>query len=104
MRVVALYHPKSDHGGLVTDYAAEFEHYKGKTLDLISLESTEGADLAELYAVARYPAILVMSDDGSLQRLWQGTPLPLMDELSYYAQPPQQPISRFGRRVVALPA
>jgi hypothetical protein len=100
MRVVVLYHPFSDHSGIVTDYAAEFEHYKGKTLDLVSLESIEGADMAELYDITRYPAVLAMTDAGSLQRLWQGTTLPLMDELSFYAQPPQQPISRLAHLII----
>ena len=105
MRVSILYHPKSDHGGIIADYAAEFERYKRKTLELVSLETVEGADLAELYGVAHYPAILVRTDAGSLQRMWQGMPLPLMDELSYYVEDTQQPISRFGRRVLApLPA
>jgi hypothetical protein len=105
MKVIVLYHPLSDHGGLVADYAAEFERYKKKTLDLVSLESIEGADLAELYGITHYPAILVMTDAGSLQRMWQGTPLPLMDELTYYVEETHQSISRFGRRVLApLPA
>ncbi len=86
MRVVILYHEHSEHGGYVTDFVAEFERYKGKKMELISLDSVEGDDLARLYGVDRYPAILVMSENGSLQRLWQGLPLPLMDELSYYIQ------------------
>ena len=105
MRVVLLYHPKSEHGGMVADYAAEFERYKRKKLDLVSLESVEGADFAILYCVDHYPAILVMTNAGSLQRMWQGLPLPLMDELSYYVQDYEQPMSRFGRRVFKpLPA
>lgn len=84
MRVLILYHERSEHGGIVTDYVAEFQRYKRKSIELISLESAEGADMAELYGVTIYPAILVMSQNGLLQRLWQGTPLPLMDELSYY--------------------
>ena len=95
-----LYHPFSDHSGLVTDYAAEFEHYKGKTVDLMSLESPEGANMAQLYDITRYPAVLAMTDDGGMRRMWQGTPLPLMDELSYYAEAPQQPISRLGHLII----
>ncbi len=87
MRVVALYHPNNDEfSGMVQDYAREFEAYKHKSLELKSLETTEGADLAALYSIVRYPAMLVLSDTGSLVRLWEGAPLPLMDELSYYAQ------------------
>lgn len=103
MKVVALYHPRSDHGGLVTDYAVEFERYKRKKLELFSLETVEGANLAELYGVSQYPCILAVSDNGSLLRLWQGLPLPLMDELSYYV-PDTPSVAARQARMVAVPA
>jgi len=88
----------------MADFAAEFERYKRKKLNLISLETVEGDDLAKLYGVTQYPAILVMSETGSLVRLWQGNPMPLMDELSYYVQDEQQPVSRFGHIMIPAPA
>ncbi len=69
---------------MVEDFASEFERYKSKRLELLSLETVEGADLARLYDVTIYPTVLAMAESGSLQRMWQGLPLPLMDELSYY--------------------
>lgn len=84
MRVMILYHQRSEHGGLVTDYVTEFTRYKRQPIELISLETEAGDDLATLYGIDQYPAVLVTSDNGSMQRLWQGLPLPLMDELSYY--------------------
>jgi hypothetical protein len=86
MRIVVLYHANSDHYGKVVDYAAEFKRFKNKDLELMSLEGREGAHMAELYDVTQYPAALAISENGSLQRLWQGQTLPLMDELSYYTQ------------------
>lgn len=85
MKVVALYHQNSDHTGIVSDYATEFEHYKGKKIDLTNLETEEGARLAQTYGVTQYPAVLAMDDNGSISRMWQGLPMPLMDELSSYA-------------------
>jgi hypothetical protein len=104
MRAIFLYHPNSDHAGMVADYAREFQNYKRKEMELTSLESVEGADLAELYGVTVYPAILVMSNNGSLQHMWQGTPLPLMDELSYYIQTDEIPVSHMGHVLIPLPA
>ena len=104
MKVVVLYHPNNDEfAGMVQDYAAEFERFKGKKLELKSLETTEGAQLAELYGITQYPAFLIMSDNGSLIRLWEGTPLPLMDELSYYIGETQEPISRLGHTIALNP-
>jgi hypothetical protein len=87
MRVVILYHPKREFAGLVEDFKRDFEarHQDGQ-MELISLETTEGAEMAKLYDVVRYPAILAMSDDGQLQRLWQDRPFPLIDEVAAYAQ------------------
>ncbi|HVS79269.1 MAG TPA: hypothetical protein VHD84_03220 [Candidatus Saccharimonadales bacterium] len=87
MRVVILYHPGSEFAGEVEDYKREFEiRHPGEKLELTSLETKEGANLAELYDVVRYPAILAIEDNGSLQKVWQDRPLPLMDELNAYFQ------------------
>lgn len=103
MRVVALYHPNSDHGGIVDTFATEFEHYKNKKIDLASLETEEGSQLAETYGVTQYPAVLAMNDNGSITRMWQGLPLPLMDELSYYAGQNQMSMaSRAGKTIMPL--
>jgi hypothetical protein len=85
MRIVALYHPKSDHAGKVEDYAREYHaRHPDRKLELISLETTDGSTLANLYDIVQYPAILVIATDGQLQKFWQGEQLPLMNELDYY--------------------
>jgi hypothetical protein len=87
MRVVALYHPKSDHEGIVLDYIRDYHmRSSGKEIEPISLETIEGSSMAELYDVTIYPAILALSDDGQLQHFWQGIPLPLMNEIDAYSQ------------------
>jgi len=87
MRVAVLYHPKGEHGGVVEDYARDFErHSPGKKLDLVSLETIEGSEMAKLYDVVRYPAVLATADDGHLLQLWQEDTLPLMRDLDYYFQ------------------
>lgn len=103
MKVTVLYHPVGEHAGVVQDFAAEFQRYKGKKLELISLETVPGADLARLYDVTQYPAVLVRSDDGNLVRLWEAQ-LPLMDELSYYVEDVEAVVSRFGRTIMPAPA
>jgi len=94
-----LYHPASDHVGLVESYSRDFIRFKGRVLELISLETREGADLAQLYDITRYPAILVIGPDGSLIHLWQGGLFPLMDELSGYLGDPQNDVSHEGRKI-----
>ncbi len=84
--MVILYHPKSDHAQTVESFARDFSHQVGRRLELVSLESRDGAATATLYDITRYPAILAMSDSGDLLRAWQGPVMPLMNEISYYTQ------------------
>jgi hypothetical protein len=86
VKVVVLYHQNSEHAGLVQDFAHDYEWFKGKKLELISLETVQGADMANLYGVTEYPTFLAIADSGTMQRMWQGMPMLLMDELSYYTQ------------------
>jgi hypothetical protein len=86
MKVVILYHPESEFVGVVEDFKRDFEsRHQDKKVELISLETVEGANMAELYDVVRYPAILVMTSDGKLQKFWQDQPFPLMDEVASYS-------------------
>jgi hypothetical protein len=86
MKVVILYHPESEFVGVVEDFKRDFEsRHQDKKVELISLETVEGANMAELYDVVRYPAILVMTGDGKLQKFWQDQPFPLMDEVAAYS-------------------
>lgn len=82
--MVALYHPQSDKARLVEEYADEFERRHSRALELVSLESVEGANLARLYDIVQYPALLAVRDDGQLAAQWQGDPLPMMDEVAGY--------------------
>jgi hypothetical protein len=85
MKAVILYHMDAEHSRKVEEFAHDFsvQHPDGR-VELVSLESADGADKARLYDVTQYPAVLALNDDGKLQKVWQGS-LPLMNELAYYA-------------------
>jgi hypothetical protein len=86
MKIVILYHPNQEFAGLAQDFKRDFEQrHQGHKVELASLETVEGAEMAKLYDVVRYPAILVMRDNGALQKLWQDQPFPLMDEVAAYS-------------------
>ncbi|HVW23692.1 MAG TPA: hypothetical protein VHB51_04400 [Candidatus Saccharimonadales bacterium] len=86
MKVVVLYRPNSEQGRQAEEYIHEFQHrYKDINLEALNVDSREGVALASLYDVLQYPAILVLQDNGSVQSMWQGDPLPLMDEVFAYA-------------------
>jgi hypothetical protein len=81
-----LYHPNAEFAGLAEDYKRDFEQrHPDRQAELVSLETVEGAEMAKLYGVVRYPAILVIANDGQLQKMWQDQPFPLMDEVAAYS-------------------
>lgn len=84
MKAVILYHPNSEHGRTIESYARDFHSRNGKTIDLLSLETREGAATASLYDIVRYPAVMVIDETSRLHKEWQGEELPLMDEVAGY--------------------
>jgi hypothetical protein len=84
MKVVVLYRPKSEQEGQALDYARDYKQLKNRELKLVSLDTVEGDDMAKLYDITQYPAVVALKDDGQLEKMWQGSTLPLMNELDYY--------------------
>lgn len=84
MKIAILYRPKSEQEGKALDYARDYKQLKGKELDLVSLDSIEGDNMAKLYGITQYPAVVAIKEDGQLEQLWQGEAWPQMNELDYY--------------------
>lgn len=85
MQVAMLYRPNTEHEREITEYVREFQHrYPESKIDLISLDTQAGDDLARVYDIIDYPALLARADDGHLLKDWQGMPLPLMNEVAFY--------------------
>ncbi len=55
-------------------------------VELVSLETRDGAAMASLYDVVQFPALMVIKEDGQVQRLWQGEQLPLMNEVAGFVR------------------
>lgn len=81
MRAVILYHLNSDQERLVEDYAKDFEKRTGKKIELIDIDSVEGAEFASNRGIMVTPAVVVVLDDGSVAKQWLGRQLPLVDQL-----------------------
>jgi hypothetical protein len=84
MKVIALYHPQSEWARIVEEYARDFEHQRGKKIEMMSVEEKDGSDMARLYDIVRYPAIVAIRDNGEMLAEWQGEQLPLMNEVAAY--------------------
>ena len=85
MRLLVLYRPNSEHGRLIEEFIREYQTNHGDHhLEVQNIDSREGIATASLYDVMDYPAILVLQNDGYVQKIWQGMQLPLMDEVTAY--------------------
>jgi hypothetical protein len=87
MRVLVLYRPNSEHGRVIEDFIREYQnrHSTGH-LEVLNIDTRDGMATATLYDIMEYPAILVVQTDGQIQKLWQGSSLPLMDEVASYSR------------------
>ncbi len=87
MKVVILYRPNSEHGTEVETFIHDFKaQHNARMLEVEDADSRDGIATASLYDIMQFPAILAMSDTGSMLKIWQGETLPLMDEVAYYTQ------------------
>ncbi len=84
MKVVILYHPESDHAREVETFKKDYESTQGGEVELISLETRDGADMARLYDIVSYPAVLAIRDNNELLKHWEEDKLPLMQEVASY--------------------
>lgn len=88
MKTLVLYRPNSEYSRVVDDFIHEFQIRASGTrkIEVVNIDSQEGARIAELYGVMAYPAILVLQADGFLQKSWEGGNLPLIDEVMAYSR------------------
>lgn len=85
MRVVILYRPKSEHARAVETFVHDFKRrHDSARVELLNVDEREGIATLNLYGIMQYPAIIALADDGVMLQLWQGSQLPLMDEVAAY--------------------
>lgn len=85
MKVLILYRPNSEEARSVETFIRDFQaRHDASRLEVVDVNTRDGNATATLYDVMSYPAILVLRDDGSILKSWEGEMLPLIDEISYY--------------------
>jgi len=87
MKVMILYRPNSEHATVVESFVRDFQHQHdfGERVELVSMDTRDGAATASLYDIWQFPTVMAIADDGRMLNMWQGQPLPLMDEVAGYA-------------------
>lgn len=85
MKTVIVYKEQTDYARTVTDYLRDFKRQTGHDLETLDPDTADGATFCRTYDIVEYPSIIALSDDGVMQNLWRGLPLPTISEVSYYA-------------------
>ncbi|HSH18739.1 MAG TPA: hypothetical protein VK978_05145 [Candidatus Saccharimonadales bacterium] len=81
-----LYRPNSEHARAVESFVRDFaRRYTDVKLELVNIDSRDGAAMASLYDIMQYPGILALAGDGVLLKSWQGPDVPMIDEVASYA-------------------
>lgn len=85
MKAVILYQPDTELESSVHEYVQEFGRETGKAIALVDSNSPQGVEIAKLYDILQFPAIVVFKDDGSFIESWvERDKWPTISELSYY--------------------
>ncbi len=83
MRLVILYRKSGEHYRPVYEFSEMMRRrYPDKRIEEVDIDSRAGAAEANVYGVMSYPAIIVTAYDGRVIEMWQGLPMPLIDEVA----------------------
>ena len=87
MKVLVLYRPNSEYGRIVEEFIHDFQRrYEREHIEVLNIDSRDGSATASLYDVMQHPPILVLANDGVIQRCWMGSSLPRLDDVVSYAR------------------
>ena len=87
MKVVVLYRPDSEFSRSVDELIRalrEVHNIDDRHLQILDYDSREGSAMASIYDIMTQPAIMVINDDGGYIKHWEGSRLPLQDEVAGY--------------------
>lgn len=84
MRVVVIFKERTDYASEVNSYLRDFERQTGHTLEVMDPETRDGVGFCQTYDILEFPTIIALSDDGQMQHMWRGRPLPTISEVSFY--------------------
>ena len=84
MKVVVVYRQECDNAREVTNFLRDFSRQTGRIIEEIDPDSREGDSFCRTYDIVEYPTLIALDDNGVMQHLWRGRPLPTINEVSFY--------------------
>lgn len=86
MRVVCVWKENTDYAREVREWLADYKAHTGNEVESLDPETIDGEIFARAHDVVEYPSILAVDDSSKTLKMWRGTPLPQIDEVSYYVR------------------
>ena len=86
MRVVCVWRDNTDYAREVSEWLEEFKKRDLGDIESLDPDTVEGESFARAHDVVEYPTIMAVDDSGRELEVWRGLPLPLMDQVAYYAR------------------
>lgn len=86
MRVVCVWRDNTDYAREVNEWLREFERRDIGEIESLDPDTIEGEIFCSAHDVVEYPTIIAVDDQGRELQTWRGTPMPLIDEVSYYSR------------------
>lgn len=87
MKVLVFYRPNSEYARIVETFVHDLQIRHGvdeRHLEVLDYDSRNGSAIASMYDLVTQPAILVVGNDGSYVKDWQGASLPTLEEVAGY--------------------
>ena len=86
MRVVCVWRDNTDYAREVSEWLREFERRDIGEIESLNPDTIEGEIFCSAHDVVEYPTIMAVDYQGKELQTWRGTPMPLIDEVSYYSR------------------
>ncbi len=85
MKVVVMFRESSEERREAESWKNDVERWGGVDVKWVDPDSAEGEGFVETYSIMKYPAVLILKEDGEAVQTWQGE-LPLIDTVVYWAK------------------
>lgn len=87
MKVLILYRPESEYSRSVDEFIRDFRVRNSEAnIETLNIDTREGSAMASIYDIWEFPTIMAMTTEGAVLNTWQGSQLPLIDEVAAYAR------------------
>lgn len=84
MYLAILYHPDNEYARATEELAEELKNQTDRKIEFFDVDTKEGVERATNYGVVDYPAFVVLTDDGQVYYMWQGSALPSIALITSY--------------------